>query len=108
MQQLFHCPKTARMDFAVHFSLGLAALVAVVLSLGATVDFCAHLDQIAERFSRDHSAIVVSAPVDPEQNAFANPAAVAAPLPGPGQASQTNPVSVAPAADLGVVGPMPG
>ena|SRR2546423_12331266 len=108
MQQLFHCPETARMDFAVHFSLGLAALVAVVLSLGATIDFCAHLDQIAEKFSNDRSSIVVSAPVESEQNAFTNAAGVAAPLPGPGQASRTNPVSAFPAADRGVGCPMPG
>jgi len=108
MHQLIHCPQTSRMDFAVHFSLGLAALVAVVLSLGATFDFCAHLDQIAERFSGDRSSIVVSAPVESEQNAFTNAAGVAAPLPGPGQASRTNPVSAAPCADLGVGCPMPG
>ena len=88
MHQLIHCPQTSRMDFAVHFSLGLAALVAVVLSLGATFDFCAHLDQIAERFSGDRSSIVVSAPVESEQNAFTNAAGVAAPLPGPGQAAR--------------------
>src|SRR6266566_10039067 len=48
MRQLFRYNEPTRMDYIVHLSLGLAAVVAVVCSLGATFDFCARLDRIAD------------------------------------------------------------
>src|ERR1041385_7500839 len=48
--------QSSRMDFAVHLGLGLAALLAVVISLGATFDFCGRLDQIAEALTSDRSS----------------------------------------------------
>jgi len=85
------------MDLAVHLGLGLAALMAVVFSLGATFDFCARLDQIAERLTNDPSA-AASAPAAKERNSFTNAAGAAVPPPQPVEASRTNSPPTLPAA----------
>ena len=106
MRQLFRYNEPTRMDFVVHLSLGLAAVVAAVCSLEATFDFCARLDQIAE-WIQGPSA-VVSVPGERERNSFTNTACVEAPLLDADQAPQTNLPAVAPAADRGVGSPASG
>src|SRR5256885_36177 len=90
MHQLFRCPKTSRLDFAVHLSLGVAALVAVVLSLGATFGFCARLDQITRWFSNSDGPAIVSGADQPEANSFTNAGGLSTPLRPPGPVLQTN------------------
>jgi hypothetical protein len=106
MRQLFHNDEPTRMDFVVHVSLGLAAVVAVVFSLVATFDFCSRLDRIAE-WIQDPSA-VVSAPGERERNSFTNTAGVEAPFLDADQAPRTNYPAVPPAADQGVGSPASG
>ena len=106
MRQLFRYNEPTRMDFVVHLSLGLAAVVAVICSLEATFDFCARLDPIAEWFRG--TAAVVSVPGDRERISFTNAAGVEASLLDAEQAAQTNLPAVAPAADRGVGSPASG
>jgi hypothetical protein len=75
------------MDCVVHLSLGLAAVLAVICSLGATFDFCTRLDQIVESFQ---APAVVSVPGEAEKNSFTNATGVEAPGLNAGQATQTN------------------
>jgi len=103
---LFRCNEPMRMDYAVHLSLGLAAVVAVICSLKATFDFCARLDQIAEWFRGP--ATVVSVPGERERISFTNAAGVEAPVLDTDQVPQTNLPAVAPAADRGVGSPASG
>jgi hypothetical protein len=84
------------MDWIVHLSLGLAALAAVVCALGATFDFCGHLNQIAGEFN-DSSALV-AAPDEARKSALTNAAGVDGSVLDPVQPGRTNPPSVAPAA----------
>src|SRR3989442_25653 len=95
MRLLFRYNEPTRMDYLVHLSLGLAAVAAVVCSLGATFDFCARLDQIAEWFQA--SSAVVAVPGEGERISFTNAAGVGVPVLDAGQATQTN--FPAPAAD---------
>ena len=104
MRQLFRCNEPMRMDYVVHLSLGLAAVVAVICSLRATFDFCARLDQIAEWF-RDPAA-VVSIPEEGEKISFTNAAGVEVPVQDAGQVTQTN--FPAPDADQGLGSPASG
>jgi hypothetical protein len=104
MRQLFHNHEPTRMEFVVHVSLGLAAVVAVVCSLEATFDFCSRLDRIAE-WIQDPSA-VVSVPGERERNTFTNATGVEAPVLDTGQPTQTN--FPAPAADRGIGSPASG
>jgi len=90
MRRLLRCPEPSRLDFAVHFSLGLAALMAVVLSLGATFDFCARLDQIGRWFSNQDGSEIVSGPDQREKNSFTNAAGLPTPLLRPGPVLPTN------------------
>ena len=106
MRQLFRCNEPMRMDYVVHLSLGLAAVVAVICSLRATFDFCARLDQIAEWF-RAPSA-VVCVPGERKPIRFTNAAGVEAPVLDAGQALQTNLPGTAPAADRAVGSPVSG
>ena len=106
MRQLFRYNEPTRMDYVVHLSLALAAVVAVVCSLGVTFDFCARLDQIAEWF-RDPVA-VVSIPEEGETISFTNAAGVEVPVLDAGQVTQTNLPGTAPAADRGVGSPASG
>jgi len=96
----YHEP--TRMDFIVHLSLGLAAVVAMICSLRATFDFCTRLDRITESFQVPSA--VVAAPVEAEKNSFTNAAGVEAPVLDAG--TQTN--LPAPAADRGVGSPASG
>jgi len=89
-------------------SLGLAALLAVVFAAGATLDFCAQLDQIAARLSPDHSPTLVSAPGEKERGSLTNAAGVGVSLPDSGQGPQTNLPAAVPAAWRGVGSPMSG
>ena len=104
MRQLFRYNEPTRMDYVVHLSLALAAVVAVVCSLGVTFDFCARLDQIAEWF-RDPAA-VVSIPEEGKRISFTNAAGVEVPVQDAGQATQTN--FPAPAADQSLGSPASG
>ena len=104
MRQLFRYNEPTRMDCIVHLSLGLAAVVAVICSLGATFDFCARLDQIAEWHQAP--AAVVSMPGEAERISFTNAAGVGVPVLDTGQATQTN--FPAPAADQGIGSPASG
>jgi hypothetical protein len=104
MRQLFRYNEPTRMDFVVHLSLGLAAVVAVICSVGATFDFCARLDQIAEWFQAPSA--VVSEPGEGERISFTNAAGVEVPALDSGQATQTN--FPAPAADRGIGSPASG
>jgi len=78
------------MDFVVNLSLGLAAVLAVVFSLGTTFNFCTHLDRIARRFSNQDGLVVVSGPDQPEGNSFTNAAGPPAPIPQPSPVLRTN------------------
>jgi len=102
MRQLFRYNEPTRMDYVVHLSLGLAAVVAVVCSLGATFDFCARLNQVVEWFQAPSA--VVSVPGEGERISFTNNAGVEVPVAG--QATQTN--FPAPAADQGMGSPASG
>jgi hypothetical protein len=102
MRQLFRYNEPTRMDCVVHLSLGLAAVVAVVCSLGATFDFCARLNQIVEWYP----SAVVSVPGEGEKISFTNAAGVEAPGLDAGQATQTN--FPARAADQGIGSPASG
>ena len=93
MHRLFRTPKPSRMDFVVNLSLGLAAVLAVVFSLGTTFNFCTHLDRIARRFSNQDGLVVVSGPDQPEGNSFTNAASLPAPILQPGPVMRTNPPS---------------
>jgi hypothetical protein len=104
MRQLFRFNEPTRMDCVVHLSLGLAAVVAVVCSLGATFDFCARLDQFVEWFQSPSA--VVSEPGKGERISFTNAAGVEVPVLDAGQATQTN--FPAPATDPGIGSPAPG
>ena len=104
MRQLLSYNEPTRMDCVVHLSLGLAAVVAVVCSLGATFDFCARLNQIVEWFQAPSA--VVSVPGEGERISFTNAAGVEVPVLDAGQATQTN--FPAPAADRGVGSPASG
>ena len=106
MRELFRYNEPTRMDYVVHVSLGLAAIVAVVCSLEATFDFCSRLDQIVEWFQGP--AAVVTVPGETERNSFTNTAGVEAPLRDADWAPQTNLPAVAPAADRGVGSPASG
>ena len=106
LRQLFRYNEPTRMDHAVHLSLGLAAVVAVVCSLEAAFDFCARLDQIAE-WIQGPSA-VVCAPGERERISFTNAAGVEAPVLDADQAPQTTLPGIAPAADRGVGSPESG
>ena len=108
LHRLFRRDQSTRMDFAVHFSLGLAALLAVVFAAGATLDFCAQLDQIAARLSPDHSPTLVSAPGEKGRGSLTNAAGVGVPLPDSGRGPQTNLPAAVPAAWRGVGLPMSG
>src|SRR5436190_838065 len=88
MRQLLSYNEPTRMDCVVHLSLGLAAVVAVVCSLGATFDFCARLNQIVEWFQAPSA--VVSVPSEGERISFTNAAGVEVPVLDAGQATQTN------------------
>ena len=70
MPHLFRCNEPARMEFVVHLSLGLAAVVAVCCSLGVTFDFCARLDQIASWFRVPSTVVPVAA--EEERTSFTN------------------------------------
>jgi hypothetical protein len=76
------------MDYVVYLSLGLAAVVAVVCSLGATFDFCAHLNQFVEWFQAPSA--VVSEPGEGERISFTNAAGAEVPVLDAGQATQPN------------------
>ncbi len=102
MRHRFRCNEPTRMDYVVYLSLSLAALLAVVCSLGVTLDFCAHLDQIAHWF------MVPSAVVEGEKVSFTNAAGVESSVLDPGQVAQTNVPVFAPAADRGVGAPTSG
>ena len=104
MRRLFRYNEPTRMDSVVHLSLGLAAVVAVIGSLGATFDFCARLDQIVEWFQSP--ATGVSVPGEGERVSFTNAAGVEAPVLDAGQTTQTN--FPAPAADPGIGSPASG
>jgi len=106
MRQLFRYNEPTRMDSVVHLSLALAAVVAVVCSLGGTFDFCARLDQIAEWIQG--TSAVVTVPGERERNSFTNTAGVEAPLLDADWAPQTNLPAVTPAADRGVGSPASG
>jgi len=106
MRQLFRNNEPTRMDFVVHLSLGLAAVVAAVCSLEATFDFCARLDQIAEWFQAPSALAPV--PGERERISFTNAAGVEVPVLDAGQAPQTNLPGTAPAADRGVASPASG
>ena len=88
MRHLFRYNEPTRMDYVVHLSLGLAAVVAVVCSLQATFDFCAQLDQIVAWFQAP--AAVASAPGDGKKNTFTNATEVDVPALEAGRAAQTN------------------
>ena len=104
MRQLFRANEPTRMDFVVHLSLGLAAVVAVICALQATFDFCARLDNIVEWFQAP--AAVVSVPGEGEKISFTNAAGIEAPGLDAGHVTQTN--FPAPAADRGVGSPASG
>jgi len=106
MRQLFRCNEPMRMDYVVHLSLGLAAVVAVICSLKATFDFCARLDQIADWF-RAPSA-VVCVPGERERIPLTNAAGVEGPVLDSGQAPHTNLPAFAPTADREVGSPVSG
>ena len=106
MRQLLSYNEPTRMDCVVHLSLGLAAVVAVVCSLGATFDFCARLNQIVEWFQAPSA--VVSVPSEGERISFTNAAGVEAPVLDADQAPQTTLPGIAPAADRGVGSPESG
>jgi len=106
MRQLFRYNEPTRMHYVVHLSLGVAVVVAVVCSLGATFDFCARLDQIVEWIQRPSAAVTV--PGESERTSFTNTAGVEAPLLDADWAPQTNLPAVAPAADRGVGSPASG
>jgi len=106
MRQLFRGNGPMRMDYVVHLSLGLAAVVAVICSLRATFDFCSRLDQIAEWFRA--SSAVVCVPGERKPIPFTNAAGVEAPVLDAGQALQTNLPGTAPAADRAVGSPVSG
>jgi len=108
MHRLYHGPESSRWDCVVHLSLGLAAVAAVVLALGATFDFCMHLDPIAAWFSNDAESVVVSRPVHSDTNALTNADCGEVPLPDPGQPSRTNLPPGAPRAGGGAGTPMSG
>jgi len=92
------------MDSVVYLSLALAAVVAVVCSLGATFDFCTRLDQFVEWFQAPSA--VVSEPGAGERISFTNAAGVEVPVLDAGQAATTN--CPAPAADPGIGSPASG
>jgi len=94
-----------RMDFVVHFSLALAAVVGVICSLRATFDFCTRLDRIAQSFQIPSP--VVATPGEGE-NSFTNATGVEARALDASQAPQTNLPSFAPEADRGVGSPASG
>ena len=104
MRQLFRYNEPTRMDYVVHLSLGLAAVVAVVCSLGATFDFCARLDQFTKWFQAPSA--VVSEHGERESISFTNAAGVEVPVLDAGQATQTN--FPAPAANQGIGFPASG
>ena len=106
MPQLFRNNEPTRMDFVVHLSLGLAAVVAAVCSLEATFDFCSRLDRIAEWIQGPST--VISVPGEREGNTFTNMAGVEAPFLDADQAPQTNLPAFAPAADRCVGSPPSG
>jgi hypothetical protein len=106
MRQLVRYNEPTRMDYVVHVSLGLAAVVAAVCSLEATFDFCSRLDRIAQWIQG--SSAVVSVPGEKERNSFTNAAGIEAPVLDADQAPQTNLPAVAPAADRGVGSPASG
>jgi len=78
------------MDFVVNLSLGLAAMLAVGFSLGATFAFCAHLDRIAGWFSSQEGLAIVSGPDQPERNSFTNAAGPPTPVLQPDSVLRTN------------------
>ena len=104
MRQLFRYNEPTRMDYVVHLSLGLAAVVAVICSLGATFNFCARLNQIVEWFQAP--AAMVSGPGAGERISFTNAASAEVPVPDAGQSTQTN--FPAPSADRGIGSPASG
>lgn len=88
MRHLFRCNKPTRMDTFVHLGLGLAAVVAICCSLGATFDFCSRLDQIADWFMTPSA--VVSAPGEGERISLTNATGVEVPVLDAGPGLQTN------------------
>ena len=108
MHRLYRGPEPSRWDFVVHLSLGLAAVAAVVLALGATFDFCVNLGPIAAWFSTDAESAVVSGPGHSDTNALTNANGCDVPSPDPGQASRTNLPAGAPEAGGCAGSPMSG
>jgi hypothetical protein len=106
MRQLFRYHEPTRMDFVVHLSLGLAAVVAMICSLRATFDFCTRLDRIAESFQVPSP--VAAALNEGEKNSFTNAAGVEARALDASEAPKTNLPSFAPEADRGVGAPASG
>src|SRR5262249_40676972 len=102
MRHRLRCNEPTRMEYIVYLSLGLAALVAVFCSLGATLDFCSRLDQIARWF------MVRSAVVEGEKVSFTNATGVESSVLDAGQVAQTNLPAFAPATDRGVGAPTSG
>ena len=106
MRDLFRFNEPTRMDWIVHLSLGLAAVIAVLCSLGATFEFCTRLDRIALWFKAPSA--VAPAPTEGERISFTNAAGVEAPALGAGQGPQTNLPAFAPITDRGVCSPTSG
>ena len=106
MRRLFRYNEPTRMDYIVHLSLGLAAVVAVVCSLGATFDFCARLDRIADWLKAPSAAAGESG--EGEKFSFTNGADVKVPVLDAAQPAQTNLPAIAPAANRDVGSPASG
>jgi hypothetical protein len=100
MLPLFRCPGPNPMDRVVHLTLGLAVLVAVIFSLGEALNFCAQLDQIAERLSSDRPA-VVSSTEEQENTGFTNATAAGTGGPSRGSTCRTNSPSAVPVSEGG-------
>ena len=107
MTDPFPRPEPARMEGVVHLCLGLAVLVAVIFSLGATFDFCAHLDSVAGSFCSDGGPPVVSGSGQVVKSASTNSARQSVPLAEPREAPETNPPAAV-SGDRGRAAPMSG
>src|SRR5947207_5751195 len=93
MRRSFRYPESSQLDLAVDLSLGLAALMAVLLSLGATFDFCSRLDRITAWFCNDSGSAEVSDTGQPERRSLTNAAGAIQPSLQPDQPPQTDPPS---------------
>lgn len=67
---------SSRLDLAVHLSLGVSVLAAVVFALAVTFDFCAHLDGVLQSYEGSAGGgVVVAGPGAAARNSLTNAAA---------------------------------